>query len=189
MAEPNQHRRAGRRRLVAACQRFAGLDQAERFGCVDAERFEILGRKDFTHTALQGEPSIAPPRPRCLSRALGAEIEQSSVVEIVQLREQKSAAVAEVGIVTAELMAVITQRQRRWMRAGQRFEFSEMRNPFVVAQRVEPDALCPALVAMTNDVLRKIRRRDFVVKRAAERGMRDRWAKGRRGRHCARKLK
>jgi len=46
-----------------------------------------------------------------------------------------------------------------------------MYDPLVVGQRIEPDRLRRALVAVTQDVIRKGRCRDDVVKLRAERGM------------------
>jgi hypothetical protein len=58
MVEPHKDGGARRRRLVAAHQRLAGLDQAERFRRVDAERFQHLRRQHFAHAALQGQAAI-----------------------------------------------------------------------------------------------------------------------------------
>ena len=91
------------RRLVAALQRLAGLDQAEGLRGVDAERLQHLRRQHLAHAALQRQPAVAAARPRRLAAALGAEVEQPAVAGIAQLREQEAAAVAEVGVVDAEL--------------------------------------------------------------------------------------
>ena len=65
--------------------------------------------------ALEGEPAVAEAAVGRLARALGAEVEQPSGA-VAQLGEQEAAAVADVGIVHAELVAVIAQRQR--LRSG-----------------------------------------------------------------------
>ena len=112
VAEPDEHRRAGRRGLVAAHQLLAGLDQAEGLRRVDAERLQHLGGEDLAHAAFQRQPAVGGARPGRAAAALGAEIEQPAVLEVVHLREQEAAPVAELGIVAAELVAVIAQRQR-----------------------------------------------------------------------------
>ncbi len=78
---------------------FAGFDQAESLGGVDAERLQHFGRENFAHAALERQPAVALARPGRAPAALGAEIEQPPVLGVAQLREQKAAAVAEIGIV------------------------------------------------------------------------------------------
>ena len=63
-----------------------------------------------------------------LARTLGAEVEQSVPI-IAKLREEEAAAVADLRIVHAELMAVVTQRQRLGEVVGERLEAAEMRFP------------------------------------------------------------
>ena len=109
--EADEDGRAGRGGLVAALERLAGLDQREGLRGLDAERFEHLGGEQLAHAALQRQPAVAEAAVGRLARALGAEIEEPAV-RVAQLREQEAAAVADVGIVHAELVAVIAQRQR-----------------------------------------------------------------------------
>ena len=111
MAEPGEDRRAGRRRLVAALELLAGLEQREGLRGVHTERFEHLGRKHFAHPALQGQPAVGGAAVGRLARTLGAEVEQPAV-GLAKLGEQEAAAIADVRIVHAELVAVIAQRQR-----------------------------------------------------------------------------
>ena len=131
--EADEHGGAGGRGLVVALQRLARLDQREGLRGLDAERLEHLGGEDLAHAALQGQPAVAEAAAGRLARALGAEIEQA-VRAVAQLGEQEAAAVADVGIVGPELMAVIAQRQRLRQVAGQRFEAAEMADPVGVAQ-------------------------------------------------------
>ncbi len=86
----------------------------------------------------------------------------------MQLRKQEAAAVAEVGVIRLELVAVIAQRQRRRQRAGDGHEAAEMVEPLRVAQRVEPDAGRRPLVAIAQREVRKLRRSDLVVEFGAE---------------------
>ena len=111
MTEAGEDRRARGRGLVAAIERFAGLEQGEALRRVDAERFEHFGREDFAHAAFQGQPAIGVAAVRGLSRSLGAEIEQAAAV-IAKLRESEPAAVADLRVVHAKLVTVITQGQR-----------------------------------------------------------------------------
>ena len=110
--EADQHRGAGGGGLVIAFERLAGLDQREGLRGLDAERLEHLGGEDLAHPALQRQPAVAEAAIGGLTRTLGAEIEQAAA-GISELREQEAAAVADIGIVHAELVAVIAQRQRR----------------------------------------------------------------------------
>jgi hypothetical protein len=158
VAEPGQHRRARRRGLVAADQRLAGLDQREGLGGVDAERLEHLGREDLAHAALERQPPVALPRPRRLARPLGAEIEKPAVLEVAHLGEEKPAPVAEVGVVGAELVPVVAQRQRLGQAAGQRLEAAEMPDPARLVEMREADPCGPAIVAEPQPRRRKIGR-------------------------------
>jgi hypothetical protein len=72
------------------------------------------------------------PSPWCRGRAAGRAV--------AQLREQEAAAVADVGIVGPELVAVIAQRQRLRQVVRQRLEAAEMAQPFLVAQPSSPTA-------------------------------------------------
>ena len=134
VAEPGQHRRAGRRGLVARGQLLAGLEQREALRRIDAERLEHLGRQHFAHPALERQPPVGGAAVGGLARSLGAEVEQPARV-VAQLGEQEAAAVADVGIVLAELVAVIAQRQRLRQIAGQRLEAPEMRRSTSISPR------------------------------------------------------
>src|SRR4029079_2146047 len=100
------------RRFVAAFEFLACLDQAEGFRCLDAERFEHLRPQDFPPAALQGQAAIRMTRPWRLPAAFGGEIEKPAVLSVAKLSEQEPAAIAEMRIVAAELMAVIAQGER-----------------------------------------------------------------------------
>jgi hypothetical protein len=102
---------ACRRGLVVALQLLPGLDQRERLRGVDAEGLEHLGCEDFAHAALEGKAPVGAARPRRAARALGREIEQAAVLEVITLGEEKAAAVAEVGVVKLELVTVIAERE------------------------------------------------------------------------------
>ena len=172
VAEPDQHRRARRRGLVAAHQRLAGLDQREGLRGVDAQRLQHLGRQHLAHAALQRQPPVAAARPGRLARALGAEIEQAAVRAVAQLGEQEAAAVAEVGVVDAELVAVVAQRQRLGEVAGQRLEAAEMaRSTRRRSGRPSPTSRGPAIVAEAQDRLREVGRAHRVVEGRAEGGV------------------
>lgn len=75
---------------------------------------------------------------------------------VAQLCKQKAPAIADVGIVIAELVAMIAQRQRRGQIVGQRLEPAEMGQPFFLAQFVQPNALVPSLVAKSQDMVGKV---------------------------------
>src|SRR3546814_18031438 len=88
---------------------------------------------------------VTEPAVRRLPRSLGAEIHQPSAI-VAKLREQEAAPVADIGVVIAELVAVIAQRERCGTIIGQGFEPAEMGDPLGVAQRVQPHALTRAIV-------------------------------------------
>jgi hypothetical protein len=79
------------------------------------------------------------------------------------LGEQEAAAVADVGIVDPELMAVIAQRQLLLEVLRQPLETAEMADPLLVAQAVQPDFARLAVVAEAQDRLREFGRRDRIV--------------------------
>ena len=58
---------------------------------------------------------------------------------VAQLRKQKPAAVADLGIIGPELVAVVAQRERRIEIVGERLEPAEMGNPLLVVQFVQSD--------------------------------------------------
>jgi hypothetical protein len=109
-------------------------------------------------------PPVCRAAPGGEARTLGAEIEQAPAGRrtFAQLREKEAAPIAEIGIVHAELVAVIAQRQRLGLRVRQRFEPTEMCQPLRIAQRVEADGCRRAVVAETQDMRRKIRRLDRI---------------------------
>ena len=146
VGEADEDRAARRRGLIIAFQGFAGLDQAEGFGGVDAEGFEVARGEDFPHAALEGQPAIAAAGPGRLARAFRAEIEEAAGA-ITQLRKEEAATVAEVWIVGAELVAVIPHGQGLGQVAGQRFEPAEMSRPRWLVEPAKPNSFGPALVA------------------------------------------
>ena len=86
-------------------------NSAKVFEVLTPERFEHLGREHFADAALQRQPAVGVAAVGRLARALGAEVEQPAAI-VAQLGEEEAAAVADVRIVHAELVAVIAQRQR-----------------------------------------------------------------------------
>ena len=166
MAEARQHRRAGGGGLVAALERLAGFEQRKTLRGVDAERLEHLRREDLAHAALQRQPAIGMAAVGRLARALGAEVEQAIAI-ISQLGKGEAAAVADVRIVHAELMSVVTQRERLREIVRQRFEPAEVPRPRRVFE-VQSDAFGPAMVEESGDALRKSGRLDRVVEVAAK---------------------
>ena len=105
-------------------------NKSEGLGCVDAERFEHFGREHFAHAALQGQASVGSAAVRGLARTLGSEVEQA-VPLVAKLGEGEAAAVADVRIVHAELMAVISKRERLRQIVRQRLEPAEMPRPLL----------------------------------------------------------
>jgi hypothetical protein len=53
-------------------------------------------------------------------------------VVVAALGEQETAAIAEIGVIGAELVAVIAQRQWLFEAAGERFEAAEVAEPDIV---------------------------------------------------------
>ena len=145
MAEAGEHRRAGRRGLVAADQLLAGFEQRERLRRVDAERLEHLGGEHFAHPALERQASVGGAAVGRGSRTLGAEVEQAVSV-VAQLGEEEAAAVADVGIVHAELVAVIAQRERCLRLPGSGSKRQKCAVQAVVVEIAKADAVRPAAV-------------------------------------------
>ena len=86
-------------------------NRAKLFDVLTPERLEHLGREHFANAALERQAAVGVAAVGRLARALGAEVEQAVAI-VAELREGEAAAVADLGIVHAELVAVITQRQR-----------------------------------------------------------------------------
>ncbi len=112
-------------------------------------RLQHGGRQHFANPALQRQSAIGGAGIGRLARTLRAKIKHAAPI-IPKLREQESAPVAQIGIVHAELMAVIAQGQRLPKRAGQRSEPREMRDPLIIAQISKPGMLRPALIPVTQ---------------------------------------
>ena len=169
MAQPHQNRRPRGRRLVAAIEFLAGFDQRQRFRGINAQCFQHAGRKHFAHAALEGQPAVAAARPRRYPAPLGPEIEQAPIGQIEELGIEKAAPVAEIGIVAAELVAVIAQSQRPGKTAGKRREPAEMCDPVGIAQPVQPDLGGGAIVAEAQPRRRKVRGPHAIVECVPER--------------------
>ena len=86
-------------------------------------------------------------------------------------QEPETPAVAEVGIIGAELVPVIAQCQRGFETAGQGLEAAEMGEPLVIGETAEPDPLGPAPVPMAQHGLGKISGSNGIEKGVAEGGM------------------
>ena len=167
VAEPRQDRGAGRGGLVAALQRFAGLEQSEALRRVDPKRFEHFGRQHFANAAFERQPAIGMAAVRRLARALGAEIEQPTAI-VAKLRESEAAAVADLRIVDAELMAVIAKRQR--LGADCRAAVRTGRNARAQSLvEMQSDALGPTLVEKTRRAIGNRAGSTAIVEIAAER--------------------
>ncbi len=166
VAQPGQDRRARRGGLVAAHQFLAGFEQGEGLGRVDAERFEHFGREDFSNAALEGEAAVGCAAVRGLAGSLGAEVQQPAVL-VAKLGEGEAAPVADVGVVHAELVAVIPKGERLRQVLRQRLEPAEMPGPILVRQ-IEANALRPATVEKARRALREARGLHGVVEGVAE---------------------
>src|SRR3546814_17587566 len=95
------------------------------------------------------------------------QIHQPSAI-VAKRREQEAAPVADIGVVIAELVAVIAQRERCGQIIGQGFEPAEMGDPLGVAQRVQPHARRRAIVAEAPPRPGKARGLDRFVEYGAE---------------------
>ena len=167
--EPHQHRGARRRRLIAPRQRFAGLEQRERLGGVDSARLQHRRRQHFAHAALQREAAIAEARIGGLAGAFCAQVQQPPAI-VAQLGVEEAAPIADVGVVIAELVAVIAHGQGDGHIVRQRLEAPHMRFPFLRAEIAQADPASPILVAPAQYVLWKARGRDRVGESGAECG-------------------
>src|SRR5690606_2568188 len=130
---------------------------------------EHFGGQHLAHATLEGKPAVATARPGRPARALGAEIEQPPVFEVVSLCEEKAPAIAQIGIVGTELVTVIAQGKWLRQRARQGLKAPEMGKPLRIAEPIEPHASGPALVAMAQHGLREIGRRNAIEEGVAER--------------------
>jgi hypothetical protein len=173
VVEPDEDGGAGGGGLVISIEGFAGLDEAEGLGCIDAEGLEHFGGEDLPDAAFQGEAPVAAARIRCLAAAFGAEIEEPagfvSLLGAVRrgldyLREQKSAAV----VIDGELMAVVPEGEGSLQVFGEGLEAAEVIDPLVVAELAEAHAVGPALISEPEGVLGKAGGLDGIVKAFTE---------------------
>ena len=81
----------------------------------------------------------------------------------MQLREQEPAAIADVGVVLAELVTVIAQRQRLGEVAGQRLEARQMGDPLRLGPAAKTDPLRPPPIDKARHRRGKRRGRDGIV--------------------------
>ena len=139
VAEPDQHRAPRRRGLVAALQLLAGLDQRQRLRGV--RRPAPPASRSPAPRARRPSASGGRRRTGCTAsaRALGAEIHQPAAAVVRTCANRKPRPSPRSGIVGAELVAMIAQRERRFEAAGQRLEAAEVPDPVGVAQPVEAD--------------------------------------------------
>ncbi|MNE06383.1 hypothetical protein D3C80_989710 [compost metagenome] len=151
--QPHHDGGARRRRLVVPLQLFAGLDQRQDAAGWDAQALQHGRRQGLAHPALQRQPPVRMARPGRLSRTLGAQIQEPSR-SVPHLRRQEAAPVADLGIVNAELVAVIAHGHGIGL-AGQGLEAAEMGQPFGVAQGLQPHRGRRAVVAQAQDGLRE----------------------------------
>ena len=176
--QPHQNRRPRRRRLIAAFEFLARLDQGEGPAGRHALRLQHLRRQDLAHAALQRQASVPGPRPGRLPGPFCSQVEKSTwggaiargaaarclsaKVELPHLRREEAPPVAEVGIVGAELMPVIAHRDRAGL-AGQGLETTEMGDPLGLGQRLQPHGRGGPVIADAQDRLRKVRRPDRIA--------------------------
>ena len=111
VVKPYQYCRAGWRRFVASHKGLTSFDDREGARSRDPERFEHFGGEHLAHAALQCQTAIAEAAIGCGARALCAQVHQA-VPLIATLREQEPSPVADIGVVNAELVTVIAERQR-----------------------------------------------------------------------------
>src|SRR3546814_7742263 len=147
---PDYDGRAGGGVVVMTLRRLAPLDDRTGLRAVDAHRLEHLRRQNLPLAALQRQPAVAEAAIGRPARTLGAQVQQPADA-VPKLREQEAAAVPDVGIVHAELMPMIAQRQRLGQRSLQRLEPAEMRQPLLIAQVAEAHRFRPSVIAETQD--------------------------------------
>src|SRR5690606_17651495 len=70
VAEPDEHARARRRRLVVALQALPGLDEAEGARGLHAARLEQLAREELADATLERQPPVSAARVERLPAAL-----------------------------------------------------------------------------------------------------------------------
>jgi hypothetical protein len=81
-----------------------------------------------------------------------------AAVPVAQLRKSEPAPVADLGVVHAELVAVVPERERLRQVVRQRLEPREVADPVRVGQLGKPDRARPAVVAEAQLGFREIRR-------------------------------
>ncbi len=170
VAQAGEHGRTRGAGLVVPLQGLAGLDQGEGAAGRHAQRLQHLGRQHLAHAALERQAAIAEARIGRLARALGPEVEQPIRAGLAQLGVEEAAAVAEVWVVGAELVAVVAHGQGLGLVSRQRLEPGEGGDPFGVVEGVEPHGGGDAVIAETHEGLREDRGAHRVGELGAEGG-------------------
>jgi hypothetical protein len=155
MRQPHQHGGASRAGLVTAMEMLAGFDHGEGFRGVGAQRFQHGGGQNLAHRAFQRESPVALSAPWRDARSLGAKVHQPPGA-IAHLGKEEAAPITQIGIVMAELVAVIAQRQRLGQIALKRLEPPEMGDPRLVAQPGKADGGGMGVIAPAQDMLGKL---------------------------------
>ncbi len=170
--QPHHDGGSRRRRLVVPLKVFARLDQRQDAAGRHAQALQHGRRQRLAHPALQRQPSVGMARPGGLARALGPQVEKASwksaiardavarclsAAHLPHLGRQKPTPVADLGIVHAELVAVVAHGHGAGL-AGQGLETAEMGDPFGVAQRLQPHRRRRPVVAQAQDRLREVGR-------------------------------
>ena len=140
--------------FIAAMERFPGFDNRKGPAGLNAQRFEHFCGQNFTHRALQRQSPVPEAAIGGLARPLGAQIHEPAC-RVAHLGKKKSAAVANIGVVHTELMAVIAQGQRMGQASGEGIKATEMRNPLRILQRFQTDLGRRPIVAESQYLLRE----------------------------------
>jgi hypothetical protein len=109
--QAHHHRAAGWGGFITPPELFAGFHQAEGAAGGHSQPVQGFTRDDLAHTTLERQATITAPAPGGGAAALGAEVLEIAV-DVAHLAVEKAPAVAQQGVVGAELIAVVAQGQQ-----------------------------------------------------------------------------
>jgi len=110
MAQTDHHRRSCWGGFITTYQFFACFNDGKCFGGVDAQSLQHLRCQYFAHPTFKRQAAIATAAVGRGARPLGREVKQAAVA-IAHLCKQETATIANVRIIHAKLVAMITQSQ------------------------------------------------------------------------------
>ncbi len=162
MAEAYQDSRARGAGFILPHQGLASLHKGEGPRGRYAQGLKHARREHFADPALQRQPAVATSRPRREARPLGRKVEEPAGPGLPQLGEGEAPAIANLWIVNAELVAVISLGKGSGQVVRKGSEATEMVRPLRVGQPGKAHGGGGAVVPPSEPETREVSRPDRI---------------------------